>query len=95
MEHGHSVPSLKTLERLAAVLNVPMYWLFYNAVDATLTAAEGGRGTPTTLEDLAKSTGNEGSEAGFLLQLKGLIGNMMESDRAFLMALARKLAYRR
>jgi len=29
VEHGHTVPSLETLERLAAALDVPLYQLFY------------------------------------------------------------------
>jgi hypothetical protein len=93
VEHGHVVPCLETIERFAAALDVPMYRLFYNAEDGALPLTVGGRPTPAT-QDSARS-GPEGSEAGFLLQLKGLAGNMKESDRAFLMALARKLAYHR
>ena len=29
VENGHTVPSLETLERFAAVLDVPLYQLFY------------------------------------------------------------------
>ena len=29
VEHGHTVPSLETLERLAAALEIPLYRLFY------------------------------------------------------------------
>jgi len=94
VEHGHTTPSVETLQRFAAALDVPMYRLFYNAEDGALPAAVGGRpGTPT-LEELAQSAGTEGSEARFLLQLKGLMGNMVESDRAFLLDCARKLASR-
>ena len=94
VEHGHTTPSVETLQRFAAALDVPMYRLFYNAEDGALPAAVGGRPSPSTLEELAQSTGSEGSEARFLLQLKGLMGNMMESDRAFLLDCARKLASR-
>jgi transcriptional regulator with XRE-family HTH domain len=92
VEHGHIVPCLKTLERLAAALDTPMYRLFYNAEDGALPVAVGGRPTPETLENLAQSTGPEGSEARFLLQLKGLTRNMSKSDRTLLLALARRFA---
>jgi len=93
VEHGHTTPSVETLHRFAAALDVPMYRLFYTAEDGEMPAAVGGK-PASTLEELAQSAGSEGSEARFLLQLKGLMGNMMESDRAFLLDCARKLASR-
>jgi transcriptional regulator with XRE-family HTH domain len=95
VEHGHTVPCLETLQRFAGALDVPMYQLFYSAEEGALPVAVGGRPTPATLEDSAQSTGIEGSEARLLLQLRGLIGNMIESDRTFLLDLARKLGNRR
>jgi transcriptional regulator with XRE-family HTH domain len=92
VEHGHTTPSVETLQRFAAALDVPMYRLFYTAQDEALPPAVGGR--PATLEELAQSAGAEGSEARFLLQLKELMSNMVESDRAFLLDCARKLAQR-
>jgi hypothetical protein len=47
-----------------------------------------------TLEELADEAGPSGTEARFLLKLKGLVGKMVESDRAFLLDFARKLATR-
>jgi transcriptional regulator with XRE-family HTH domain len=91
VEHGHTVPSLETLQRFAGALDVPLYRFFYTGEDEP--AASGGRPT-STLEELAHSAGTEGSEARFLLQLKGLVGSMPESDRAFLLNCARKLASR-
>ncbi|PYV26996.1 MAG: hypothetical protein DMG24_05820 [Acidobacteria bacterium] len=29
VENGHTVPTLETLERLASVLDIPLYQLFY------------------------------------------------------------------
>jgi len=91
VEHGHTVPSLETLQRFAGALDVPLYRFFYTGEDEP--AASGGRPT-STLEELAHSSGTEASEARFLLQLKGLVGGMPESDRAFLLNCARKLASR-
>src|SRR5579863_4489977 len=57
VEHGHTVPSLETLERFAAALGVPLYRIF-SSHDATtnLTARR-------SLEELAAETGPSGTEA--------------------------------
>jgi transcriptional regulator with XRE-family HTH domain len=91
VEHGHTVPSLETLERFAAALDVPLYRLFYTGEDTPPTPNLTPR---KTLEELAEDPGTPGSEARFLLKLKGLVGKMVESDRAFLLDFARKLAAR-
>ena len=91
VEHGHTVPSLETLERFAAALDVPLYKLFYEGDEApTLPNL-----TPRkTLEELADEPTAAGSEARFLLKLKGVMGRMVEPDRVFLLDFARKLASR-
>jgi transcriptional regulator with XRE-family HTH domain len=91
VEHGHTVPSLETLERFAAALDVPLYRLFYTGEDAPATPHLTPR---RSLEELADEAGPSGTEARFLLKLKGLVGKMVESDRAFLLDFARKLATR-
>jgi transcriptional regulator with XRE-family HTH domain len=91
VEHGHTVPSLETLERFAAALDVPLYRLFYTGEDTPPTPNLTPR---KTLEELAEDPGNMGSEARFLLKLKSFVGKMVESDRAFLLDFARKLAAR-
>jgi transcriptional regulator with XRE-family HTH domain len=91
VEHGHTVPSLETLQRFAAALDVPLYRLFYTGEDAPPTSNLTRR---KTLEELANDEGTSGSEARFLLKLKGLMGKMVESDRVFLLDFARKLAAR-
>jgi transcriptional regulator with XRE-family HTH domain len=91
VEHGHTVPSLETLERFAAALDVPLFRLFYTGEDAPATPNLSPR---RSLEELAEEGGQAGTEARFLLKLKGLVGRMVESDRAFLLDFARKLAAR-
>jgi len=91
VEHGHTVPSLETLERFAAALDVPLYRLFYTGEDTPSTPHLSPR---RSLEDLADESGPTGTEARFLLKLKGLVGRMVDSDRAFLLDFARKLATR-
>lgn len=93
VEHGHTVPSVETLQRFAGALDIPMYRLFYITGDDPEPHAAAGGG-PSTLEEIAQNGGVEGCEARFLLQIKGLVGHMMESDRAFLLDCARKLVSR-
>lgn len=90
VEHGHTVPSIKTLERFAAALGVALYQLFY----------EGETPPPTphltyrpTLEELANEPGAE-AEARFLLKVTKLVKYIKESERALLLDLAGKLADR-
>lgn len=89
VENGHTVPSLETLERFAAALDVPLYRLFYTGEDAPETPNLTPR---RTLEELATGNGKEGSEARFLLKLKHYVEHIMEPDREVLLTLARKLA---
>src|SRR6516165_5377161 len=91
VEHGHTVPSLETLERFAAALDVPLYRLFYTGEDPPPTPNLMPR---KTLEELADDSGPSASDARLLLKLKGVIAKMVESDRAFLLDFARKLAAR-
>jgi len=91
VEHGHTVPSLETLERFAAALDVPLYRLFYTGEDTPPTPNLTPR---KTLEELADDPGASGSDARFLLKLKGVVGKIVESDRRFLLDFATKLAGR-
>jgi len=93
VEHGHTVPSVETLHRFAAALDIPMYRFFCTVRDQPAPVAAGGK-SPLTLEELAQASSAEGSDARFLLQLKLLMGKMDESDRAFILDCARKLAAR-
>jgi transcriptional regulator with XRE-family HTH domain len=91
VENGHTVPSLETLERFAAALNVPLYRLFYAGEDPPPTPSLSPR---KTLEELAEAEGKEGEDARFLLKFKTLSDQITNSDRQVLLALARKLATR-
>ena len=93
VENGHTVPSLETLQRFAAALDVPMYRLFYTAQDEP-TDLEAVGECAASLEDLAQAAGAEGADARFLLQLKPLVSRIAESDRTFLLNCARSLGAR-
>jgi transcriptional regulator with XRE-family HTH domain len=85
VENGHTVPSLETLERMAAALEVPLYELFYE-----------GNGSPSNRPDakeLAKEAEAEG-EARFLEKVKRLTERIDEKDHQLLLYVAQKLAGR-
>jgi len=90
VENGHTVPSLETLERLAAALEIPLYELFCEGDQPpdlpNLSARQ-------TTEELAKEAEAEG-EARFLEKVKRVIERIDEKDRQLLLYMAQKLASR-
>src|SRR5215470_16686168 len=72
VENGHTVPSLETLERFAAALDVPLYQLFYTGGDDPSTPHLSAR---KSLEELAEEQSGNGSEARFLLKLRSFLGS--------------------
>jgi DNA-binding XRE family transcriptional regulator len=92
VEHGHTVPSVETVERFAAALDVPLYQLFCEGEDAL----PGGNPTPgKTGDTMAKHPRRSGSEARMLTLLKGLTHRMVESDKELLLDFANQLASRK
>ena len=88
VEHGHTVPSLETMERFAAGLDMPLYQLFYRGEEAPPT----NNLTPrVTVEELAEE-GVAPQEDGFLLNLKSMLSRLREIDRDVLLNLAKALA---
>lgn len=88
VENGHSVPSLDTLERFAAALDVPLYQLF--------RGTEGSRPAPklTPRDATREELGTSGSEDRLVLKLKTLTTRMGEFDRTLLLDFASRLASR-
>lgn len=90
VENGHTVPSLETLERLAAALQIPLYALFY----------EGDQ--PPDLPNLSQRKGSEDlaaeyaadKDSRFYLKVKRLLSRINERDRRLLLYMAQKLASR-
>jgi transcriptional regulator with XRE-family HTH domain len=89
VENGHTVPSLETLVRFAAALDVPLYQLFVAGEDAPSTPHLTPR---KSLEELVDEGGKAGHDARFLLKLKTLATRIGQPDREVLLTLARKLA---
>ena len=91
VENGHTVPSLETLERFAAVLDVPLYQLFYSG--------DGDPPTPSltprkTLEEIVAENGEVNGDAKFLVKLANVLTRLAQPDRDVLLSLAKRLATR-
>lgn len=91
VEHGHTVPSLETLQKFATALDVPLYRLFYEGEGPPLTPHLTPR---STLEQMAEEPGAGRPEAKFLLKFTRLLSRMTESNRRFLVDVAKRLAVR-
>ncbi len=90
VENGHTVPSLETLERLAAALEVPLYQLFYEGEEPPPLPNLSAR---QTTEDLALSQEAE-KENRFFEKVRRVLGRIDEKDRQLLLYMAQKLASR-
>jgi transcriptional regulator with XRE-family HTH domain len=91
IENGHTIPSLETLQRFAAALDVPLYRLFYMG-DGEFSAPQLIQ--QKSLDELAEQPGKVGEEARFMLQFKTVLAQLGEPDRDVVLTLARKLATR-
>ena len=90
VENGHTVPSLETMERLAAALDIPLYQLFYEGdAEPVLPNLSKRR----TTEELVLDAEQE-KEVRFFEKVKRLLSKIDEKDRQLLLYMAQKLASR-
>ena len=87
VETGYSVPSIKTLEKMARALEIPMYRFFYHGKN------------PPKLPDTPKREvaddilwGGAGKDAQVLRKFCRLFGRMKEREREAILLLAQKMA---
>ena len=83
VEHGHSVPSVETLEKLARGLEVPLYQLLYD-----------GRKVARPHMDRAnqkRDWASRGTGRRYLDKIRHALSRMSERDRATLLFTAKKL----
>ena len=90
VENGHTVPSLETLERLAAALELPLYQLFYEGDEPPPLPNLSKR---QTTEELGLNAEEE-KELRFYEKVKRLLTKIDEKDRQLLLFMAQKLASR-
>jgi transcriptional regulator with XRE-family HTH domain len=88
LENGHTIPSISTLEKFAAALEVPLYKFFYE-----------GKEPPVRL-DLPRTEvsqlvwGAKGKELEYLRKFAKALSQIDESRRALLMGVAQRMARR-
>lgn len=90
VENGHTVPSIETLERLAAALELPLYQLFYEGDEPPPLPNLSRR---RTTEELALDKEAE-KDLRFFEKVKPVISRINEKDRQLLLYMAQKMASR-
>jgi transcriptional regulator with XRE-family HTH domain len=90
VENGHTVPSIETLEKLAAALEIPLYQLFYEGEEPPPLPNLSKR---KTTEELALDEAGQ-KELRFFEKVRRLLGRISEQDRQLLLYMAQKLASR-
>jgi len=84
VEHGHTVPTVETLEKMCRALEVPLYQLFYE-----------GKDLPAPPKQKTSAWGRSGQEARLLRKFCTLLSRTGEADRQLLLHMARKMAGQR
>jgi transcriptional regulator with XRE-family HTH domain len=89
VENGHTMPSIETLEKLAAALEIPLYVLLY----------DGDQPPPPpkviSSRSREKAWGFTGKDAIYMEKMRRLLGKMSEDNRHIIALVAQKLAHRR
>jgi transcriptional regulator with XRE-family HTH domain len=85
VEHGYTIPSVETLEKMCRALEVPLYQLFYDGKNPPiLPKYKAVHKTP--------SWGSSGKQARLLAKFCHLLSRTRERDRELLLHMARRLA---
>jgi transcriptional regulator with XRE-family HTH domain len=90
IENGYRLPSLETLERIAAALQVRLSDVFYDAgIPQQASSAILQEAVSKIIADAReKGTGDE----AFLVGLRTVLPRLSGSDREFILSIARKMA---
>lgn len=89
VENGHTVPSIETLEKLAAALEIPLYQFFYEGEEPPPLPKLSKR---KTTEELARGGGRK--DHRFFEKVRRLLARTNAKDRQLLFYIAGKLASR-
>jgi transcriptional regulator with XRE-family HTH domain len=87
VEHGHTVPSIGTLEKYAHALEVPLYRFFTDEVPAKMPKLP-------KPESGSSLWGSGGKERGAFQKLAKALSRMDERDRKLLFSMAQGMARR-
>jgi transcriptional regulator with XRE-family HTH domain len=87
VENGHTVPAIKTLEKLAGALEVPMYQLFHDG-EAEASVRKSKHSADREL------FGTRGAEADYLSKLRQAMSKLKPNDQKLVLHMAQKVAKR-
>jgi transcriptional regulator with XRE-family HTH domain len=87
VEHGHTVPTIDTLEKYAHALEVPLYRLFTEEDSVKVPKLQQPK-------DDSSSWGSRGKERGVFRVLVKAVSRMDEQDRKLLLSMAEGMARR-
>ena len=86
VENGHTIPAVKTLDKLARALDIKLHELLYDGDQPPIaTIPFGRRGNP------ANDWGSFGKDARFLRKLQRYLARMSKRDREALISFAQKM----
>ena len=87
VENGHTVPAIKTLEKVAQAMGIPLYELLYDGDKPPQGSLERNRSEV--------EWGSFGKDARFLNKVRGFLARMREDDRELLLRFLGRLSKRR
>ena len=87
LENGHTIPSVETLEKLAAAFDVPLWKIFYEGDEPARPLLPSREPQHSTTESV--------KDRKFYLKLARLLGRMTEKDRHLLFYAVQRMARRR
>jgi len=85
VEHGHTVPSVETLEKFARALEIPMYQLFYDSDKPPVALSLPNQNGKNVF-------GSSGKQARQLAKFRRHLSNISERDLKVLLTVAAKMA---
>jgi transcriptional regulator with XRE-family HTH domain len=88
VEHGHTVPSIETLEKFARALDTPLYQIVYDG-------AEPPAPPPSVPKSKKDSWGHSRKEIQILNEFRRLLSQTTARDRTLLLAVAQTMARKR
>jgi transcriptional regulator with XRE-family HTH domain len=90
VEHGHTVPSVETLEKFARALEVPIYHLFYDGENPPKAPNLAKRNTGDEI-----AWGSKGKDARLLAKFRQLFSRLDKRDLRLVILAAQKMAKRK
>jgi transcriptional regulator with XRE-family HTH domain len=88
VEHGHTVPSVETLEKYARALGIPLYRLFYEGEEPPK------KPNLPSADKAQPLWGTNGKEWPDLRRLAKALGRMDYRERMLLVGMAQRMAHR-